>query len=85
MSKNKPDSQQLAITHNVLLVYRVDGALDANVPLSVVGSAIYDLMILMNHSCAANTTRFYQDGTAVLVAKRDVKKARLHPFKNCSA
>ena len=51
---------QLAMTHNVLLVYRVDGPLDANVPLTVIGSAIYEDITLMNHSCAANTTRFYQ-------------------------
>ena len=48
------------MTHNVLLVYRVDGPLDANVPLTVIGSAIYEDITLMNHSCAANTTRFYQ-------------------------
>ena len=51
---------QLAMTHNVLLVYRVDGPLDADVPLTVIGSAIYEDITLMNHSCAANTTRFYQ-------------------------
>lgn len=65
---------QMAMAHSVLLVYRVEGALDANVPLTVVGSAIYDDIILMNHSCAANTTRFYQDGKAILVSKRDIVK-----------
>ena len=57
-----------------MLVYRVDGTLDANIPLSVVGSAVYNDLALMNHFCAANTTRFYQDGRAVLVAKRDIKE-----------
>merc|ERR1711974_218711 len=47
--------------------------MDADIPLSVVGSAVYSDLALMNHSCAANTTRFYQDGRAVLVAKRDIK------------
>ena len=54
------------MTHNVLLVYRVDGPLDANVPLTVIGSAIYEDITLMNHSCAANTTRFYQASNTIL-------------------
>ena len=57
---------QLAMTHNVLLVYRVDGPLDANVPLTVIGSAIYEDITLMNHSCAANTTRFHQASNTIL-------------------
>ena len=65
---------QFTIMHSVLLIYQVDGDLSSEIPLRVVGSGIYDKMILMNHSCAANTTRFYQDGSALLVTKRDVKQ-----------
>ena len=61
---------QLAMTHNVLLVYRVDGPLDANVPLTVIGSAIYEDITLMNHSCAANTTRFYQASKILQTRKK---------------
>ena len=75
---------QLAMTHNVLLVYRVDGPLDANVPLTVIGSAIYEDITLMNHSCAANTTRFYQASSILqiisFICLKEIANLRMAKF-----
>ena len=57
---------QFSIAHSVLAIYRVDGDISGNVPLTAVGSAIFDDLILFNHSCASNTTRFYQ-GEVILI------------------
>ena len=51
---------QLGFTFNVHLIYRLTGEMDGEIPLDMVGSAIYHFCILLNHSCSANTTRFFQ-------------------------
>jgi hypothetical protein len=51
---------QLGVTNNVHLIYRLMGDISGGIPLDMVGSAIYHDSVLLNHSCAANTTRFYQ-------------------------
>ena len=65
---------QYTIMYSVLSIYKVDSEVRNDVPLAMIGSGIYDDMILMNHSCCANTTRFFQDGSAILVTKRSVSK-----------
>ena len=49
---------QLGITHNVHLIYRLSGG-DMS-QLVQTGSAVYHNCVLFNHSCAPNTTRFFQ-------------------------
>ena len=51
---------QLGFTFNVHLIYRLTGEMDGNIPLDMVGSALYHFCIILNHSCGANTTRFFQ-------------------------
>ena len=51
---------QFSIAYSVLQIYRVDGDVSGDIPLSALGSGIFDDLILFNHSCASNTTRFYQ-------------------------
>ena len=51
---------QFSIAYSVLQIYRVDGDMSGDVPLTALGSGIFDDLILFNHSCASNTTRFYQ-------------------------
>ena len=51
---------QFSISYSVLQIYRVDGDVSGDIPLSALGSVIYDYLILFKHSCASNTTRFYQ-------------------------
>ena len=51
---------QFSIAYSVLQIYRVDGNVSGDIPLSALGSGIFDDLILFNHSCASNTTRFYQ-------------------------
>ena len=49
-----------SIAYSVLQIYRVDGDVSGDIPLAALGSGIFDDLILFNHSCASNTTRFYQ-------------------------
>jgi len=65
---------QLGITHNVHLIYRLSGDMSGGIPLVQTGSAVYHNCVLFNHSCAPNTTRFFQGGQMVLVAKRSIQK-----------
>ena len=51
---------QFSIAYSVLQIYRVDGDVSGDIPLTALGSGIFDDLILFNHSCASNTTRFYQ-------------------------
>ena len=51
---------QLGCTHNVHLIYRLAGDVSGGIPLDMVGSAVYQNCVLLNHSCAANTTRLFQ-------------------------
>ena len=51
---------QLGITHNVHLIYRLSGDMSGGIPLVQTGSAVYHNCVLFNHSCAPNTTRFFQ-------------------------
>lgn len=51
---------QLGFTHNVHLIYRLVGDVSGGIPLDMVGSAVYHHCVLLNHSCAANTSRFFQ-------------------------
>lgn len=51
---------QFSIAYSVLQIYRVDGNVSGDIPLTALGSGIFDDLILFNHSCASNTTRFYQ-------------------------
>jgi hypothetical protein len=51
---------QFSIAHSVLQIYRVEGDVSGDIPLTALGSGIFDDLILLNHSCASNTTRFYQ-------------------------
>ncbi len=48
---------QLGITFNVHSIYRVSGNLSGEIPLGMIGSGVYQDLILLNHSCAPNTTR----------------------------
>ncbi len=51
---------QFSIAYSVLQIYRVEGEVSGDIPLTALGSGIFDDLILFNHSCASNTTRFYQ-------------------------
>ena len=51
---------QLGITYNVHLIYKVSGDLSGGIPLEMVGSGVYHNCVMLNHSCAANTTRIFQ-------------------------
>ena len=51
---------QLGITYNVHLIYRLNGEMSEGIPLDMTGSAVYHQCVLLNHSCAANTARFFQ-------------------------
>ena len=57
---------QLGFTFNVHLIYRLTGEMDGDIPLDMVGSALYHFCIILNHSCGANTTRFFQACIAFL-------------------
>ena len=48
---------QLGITFNVHTIYRVSGNLSEDIPLKMIGSGVYQDFVLLNHSCAPNTTR----------------------------
>ena len=67
---------QYTIMYSVISIYMVDSEIKNDAPLSMIGSGIYDDMILMNHSCCANTSRFFQDGSVILVTKRSVLKGQ---------
>ena len=65
---------QLSIPYNVHSVYRVGGDISGSIPLTQVGAGIYPDSILLNHSCAGNTTRFFVGNKILLVAKRAIAK-----------
>jgi len=48
--------------------------MSGGIPLGMTGSAVYHNCVLLNHSCAANTTRIFQGGQMVLIAKRSILK-----------
>ena len=60
---------QLGFTFNVHLIYRLTGEMDGNIPLDMVGSALYHFCIILNHSCGANTTRFFQACISIALLK----------------
>ena len=64
---------QFSIAYSVLQIYRVDGDISGDIPLSAVGSGIFDDLILFNHSCASNTTRFYQGELSIIKIKMVLK------------
>jgi hypothetical protein len=51
---------QLGVMFNVYSIYHVSGNFSADIPLSVVGSGVYKDLVLLNHSCAPNTSRYFQ-------------------------
>ena len=59
---------QFSIAYSVLQIYRVDGNVSGDIPLSALGSGIFDDLILFNHSCASNTTRFYQGKLSLIIS-----------------